>query len=100
MKDVAHVAGKEWLGAFPAKGPAFYVGAEDSKDELHIRLSDITKHYSVTFKELSALHILCLLGTDATLCRVGKSVPRDNQGETAASIRMRMRRVWTAVVRA
>jgi hypothetical protein len=27
-------------------------------------------------------------------------VPRDNQGETAASIRMRMRRVWTAVVRA
>jgi hypothetical protein len=27
-------------------------------------------------------------------------MPRDNQGETAASIRMRMRRVWTAVVRA
>jgi RNA-directed DNA polymerase len=27
-------------------------------------------------------------------------LPRDNQGETAASIRMRMRRVWTAVVRA
>jgi hypothetical protein len=25
---------------------------------------------------------------------------RDNQGETAASIRMRMRRGWTAVVRA
>jgi hypothetical protein len=27
-------------------------------------------------------------------------VPRDNQGETAASIRMRMRRGWTAVARA
>ena len=26
-------------------------------------------------------------------------LPRDNQGETAASIRMRMRRGWTAVVR-
>jgi hypothetical protein len=29
-----------------------------------------------------------------------KALPRDNQGETAASIRMRMRRGWTAVVRA
>ena len=28
------------------------------------------------------------------------AVPRDNQGETAASIRMRMRRGWTAVARA
>jgi hypothetical protein len=28
------------------------------------------------------------------------NMPRDNQGETAASIRMRMRRDWTAVVRA
>jgi hypothetical protein len=27
-------------------------------------------------------------------------LPRDNQGETAASIRIRMRRDWTAVVRA
>jgi len=27
-------------------------------------------------------------------------VPRDNQGETAASIRMRMRRGWRAVARA
>jgi hypothetical protein len=29
-----------------------------------------------------------------------KRLPRDNQGETAASIRMRMRRGWTAVARA
>jgi hypothetical protein len=28
------------------------------------------------------------------------NLPRDNQGETAASIRMRMRRGWTAVARA
>jgi hypothetical protein len=27
-------------------------------------------------------------------------LPRDNQGETAASIRMRMRRGWRAVARA
>ena len=31
---------------------------------------------------------------------VGVELLRDNQGETAASIRMRMRRGWTAVVRA
>jgi hypothetical protein len=30
----------------------------------------------------------------------GCTVPRDNQGETAASIRMRMRRGWTDGARA
>ena len=29
MKDVAHVAGKDWLGSMPEQGPAFYIGAED-----------------------------------------------------------------------
>lgn len=70
MKNVAHVAGKDWLGSMPEPGPAFYLGAEDDKDELHIRLAAIAKHYEVTFKELidGGLHILPLLGEDATLC--------------------------------
>src|SRR5262245_40274367 len=70
MKDVAHVAGKDWLGSMPEQGPAFYIGAEDDKDELHIRLAAIAKHYGVTFKELidGGLHVMCLLGQDATLC--------------------------------
>src|SRR5262245_21626383 len=51
-KDVAHVAGKDWLGSMPEPGPAFYLGAEDEADEIHIRLSCIARHYSVTFKEL------------------------------------------------
>jgi len=70
MKDVAHVMGKDWLGSMPELGPAFYLGAEDDEDELHIRLSAIANHYGVTFKELIAggLHVLCLLGQDATLC--------------------------------
>jgi hypothetical protein len=34
------------------------------------------------------------------LCEWNAAMPRDNQGETAASIRIRMRRDWTAVVRA
>jgi RecA-family ATPase len=74
MKNVAHVAGKDWLGSLPEPGPAFYLGAEDDKDELHIRLAAIAAHYGVTFKELEhGLHVLCLLGQDATLCTTGKS---------------------------
>jgi RecA-family ATPase len=75
-KDVAHVAGKDWFGSRPERGPAIYVGAEYDENELHIRLIAIAKHYGVTFEELVAggLHVLCLLGQDATLCAVsGKS---------------------------
>ena len=70
MKDVAHVAVKDWLRSLPEPGPAFYLGAEDDKDEIHIRLAAIAKHYGVTFKELieGGLHVMCLLGQDATLC--------------------------------
>ena len=76
MKNVAHVTGKDWLGLLPEPGPTIYVGAEDSEDEIHIRLAAIAKHYGVTFKELvkGGLHVLCLLGEDATLCAAnGKS---------------------------
>jgi RecA-family ATPase len=70
MKDVAHVAGKDWLGSMPEQGPAIYLGAEDDVDELHIRIADIAAHYGTTFKELTegGLHVLCLFGEDATLC--------------------------------
>jgi RecA-family ATPase len=76
MKDVAHATGKDWLGSMPEPGPAIYIGAEDDKDEIHIRLAAIAKHYSVTFQDMIAggLHVLCLLGQDATLCSAaGKS---------------------------
>jgi RecA-family ATPase len=74
MKDVAHVAAKDWLGSMPEPGPAVYLGAEDDKDEIHIRLAGIAKHYDVTFKELiqGGLHVLPLLGQDATLCALTK----------------------------
>jgi RecA-family ATPase len=76
MKDVAHVAGKDWLGSLPAPGAAFYLGAEDDRDEIHIRLAAIAKHYGVSFKNLieGGLHVLPLLGQDAVLCAAdGKS---------------------------
>lgn len=70
MKNVAHVTGKDWLGSMPEPGPAFYIGAEDDKNEIHIRLAAIAQHYNATFKELTdgGLKVLCLLGSDATLC--------------------------------
>jgi RecA-family ATPase len=74
-KNVAHVAGKDWLGSLPERGPAFYIGAEDDEREIHIRLAAITKHCEVTFSQIvrDGLHVLPLLGQDATLCAVGKS---------------------------
>jgi hypothetical protein len=74
-KDVAHVAGKDWLGSLPEPGPAFYIGAEDEVDEIRRRLHAIAVHYGVTFKELitGGLRVRCMLGEDATLCVVGKS---------------------------
>jgi RecA-family ATPase len=75
-KDVAHVAGRDWFGSMPALGPAIYIGAEDDAGEIHRRLADIAAHYGMTFKVLieGGLHVLCLLGQDATLCAAsGKS---------------------------
>jgi RecA-family ATPase len=75
-KNVAHVAARDWLGSMPEPGPAFYVGAEDEKDEIHRRLAAITAHYGLTFKEVidGGLMVMSLLGQDAVLCAVtGKS---------------------------
>jgi RecA-family ATPase len=74
MKNVAHVTGKDWLGSMPEEGSAFYLGAEDDADEIHIRLAGIAKHYDTPFKGLidGGLHVLPLLGQDATLCAVTK----------------------------
>jgi RecA-family ATPase len=54
----------------PVKGPAFYIGAEDGEDEIHIRLAAIAKHFDVKFSDLIAggLYVLPLLGKDAVLC--------------------------------
>jgi RecA-family ATPase len=72
MKDVAHVTGKDWLGSMPEHGPAFYLGAEDDEEEIHIRLAAIAKHYNTSFQGLidGGMHVLPLLGQDATLCAV------------------------------
>ena len=82
-KNVAHVAGKDWLGSLPEPGPTFYLGAEDEADELRRRLSAIALHYGVTFADLimGGLHVVCLLGKDATLCAAS---PKSGKVETTA----------------
>lgn len=75
-KNVAHVMGRDWLSSLPEPGPTIYLGCEDEADEIWRRLAAICDHYQVTFKELKeqGLHVLPLLGKDATLCAVsGKS---------------------------
>jgi RecA-family ATPase len=79
-KDVAHVAGADWLGTVPELGGAFYIGCEDEADEIHRRLADIIRHYNtireannlppLTFEQLArdGLRVRCLLGQDAVLC--------------------------------
>jgi RecA-family ATPase len=71
MKNVAHVSGRDWLGSMPELGPAFYLGAEDEKDELHRRLAAIASHYGVTFGELIAEG--CISGV--CWARTRRSVP-------------------------
>ena len=39
MKNIAHVAGADWLGVEPKKAARFYLGAEDDTTNFHIRLA-------------------------------------------------------------
>ena len=70
MKDVAHVVGGDWLGSMPEQGGAFYLGAEDEAEEIHIRLAAIATFYKTTFTDLTrlGLRVLPLLGQDSMLC--------------------------------
>jgi RecA-family ATPase len=72
---VAHVLGRDWLGLWPTRGPAIYVGAEDDADELHRRLADIAGHYDASFSELErgGLSLLSYAGED---CLLGVANPK------------------------
>ena len=65
--SVAHVLGRDWLGAMAELGPALVVACEDDADELHRRLSQILDHYSATFADLKDMHLMSLAGQDALL---------------------------------
>src|SRR5437763_5224361 len=52
MKNVAHVTATDWLGSMPEPGAAFYLGAGDDEQEIHIRTGGSGKHYGGNVKEL------------------------------------------------
>lgn len=66
---VAQVLGRDWLGSMPEPGPAIYLGAEDTDDELRRRLTDIARHYGATFADLVAngLYVKSFAGEDMLL---------------------------------
>jgi RecA-family ATPase len=76
----AHTLCGDWLGVFPAPGPAIFVDAEDDTNVLHIRLAAILRHYGATFADAikGGLHLISLVGRDAVLgapTRNGKIEP-------------------------
>ena len=79
--------GKDWLKSLPEPGPAFYIGAEDDKDELHIRLAGIASHYQgIAFKNLRNLHILSLPGAGRYPLRARHAAARLNPTFLSANL--------------
>lgn len=67
--QAAIALGREWLGMLPEQGGAWYLGAEDDEQELHIRLNGIRQHFAVSYAELanSGFQMKSLFGEDAVL---------------------------------
>ncbi len=74
-RSAAHVLGREWLGTRPEQGPALFIDAEDDEKVIHRRLAAITKHFGVTFADLTkgGLHLISLVGQDAVLATASRS---------------------------
>ena len=64
---VAGVIGAEWLGQLPEQGPVVFASAEDDRDELHRRLSDIAASHGVSLAKLNDFHLASLAGRDAVM---------------------------------
>ena len=64
-----------WLDRKIEQGPAFYIGAEDDKEEMHRRMNDITFGQMINMSDLDHLHLSSLSGKDALLTFVE---PRTN----------------------
>ena len=65
----AHALERDWFGSLPEPGPVIYQGCEDTKDELHRRLSSICTHYDVQFSQLrnGGLNIFTTVEADGLL---------------------------------
>jgi hypothetical protein len=61
---------RDWLGSLPSQTPAFFNDAEDDIGVVRRRLAAISKHFNVTFKEMSkaGLHLMPMAGKDIASC--------------------------------
>lgn len=64
---VAAAAGVETLGLAPSPGGALYIGAEDSEDEFHRRVDDVSRALGIKVADLEDLEIVPLADRDALL---------------------------------
>jgi len=62
-----------WLGLPVTPGRALYISAEDDRDELHRRLSDIARVENTTLADLDNLTVRSLAGEDALLAMADRS---------------------------
>lgn len=63
----ATALGSDWIGTRPQTGRVVYITAEDERDELHRRLSDILQASGHSFESLDNLTLRSLAGEDALL---------------------------------
>lgn len=64
---------RTWLGLPVSSGRALYISAEDDRDELHRRLSDVTRAENAALANLDNLTVRSLAGEDALLAMADKS---------------------------
>jgi RecA-family ATPase len=64
---VSTAIGRSWLGYIVEKGSCLFITAEDSRDEVHRRLSDIARENAVPLSGMADLHIVSLAGEDAII---------------------------------
>jgi RecA-family ATPase/5S rRNA maturation endonuclease (ribonuclease M5) len=64
---VASATGGNWVGMKPTQGRAMYISAEDDRDEMHRRVSDIAASQSIGMDRLGDLIMRSLAGEDALL---------------------------------
>lgn len=65
--SVSTATGVPWIGHHPAHGKTIYISAEDDRDELHRRVSDIAAQEGQDMADMSNLILRSLAGEDALL---------------------------------
>ena len=64
---LATACNDQWIGLHPTPGKTIYISAEDDRDELHRRVSDIAAQEGRSMSDLSNLILRSLAGEDALL---------------------------------